>query len=120
LPEFKIRELVEMVENGEIDVPEFQREFVWSNNQVRDLAESIYKSYPIGLLVFYKIPSQLRSQNKRYWVLDGQQRLLSLVLIMKGQVKAIRGGQETTIRLDIWFDPKNEKFELRRPVTEEN
>jgi hypothetical protein len=109
-----------MVENGEIDVPEFQREFVWSNNQVRDLAESIYKSYPIGLLVFYKIPSELRSQNKRFWVLDGQQRLLSLVLIMKGQVKAIRGGQETTIRLDIWFDPKNEKFELRRPVTEEN
>lgn len=120
MPEFKIRELVEMVENGEIDVPEFQREFVWSNNQVRDLAESIYKSYPIGLLVFYKIPSQLRSQNKRYWVLDGQQRLLSLVLIMKGQVKVIRGGQETTKRLNIWFNPLNEKFELREPAMGEN
>ena len=118
--DYEIPKLVKMVESGEIDIPEFQREFVWSNNQVRDLADSIYRRYPIGLLIFCEIPEELRSQNKRYWVLDGQQRLLSLVLIMKGQVRVIRGGQEKTIRLDIWFDPVNEKFELRRPSAGEN
>lgn len=120
MTEHKIPELVKMVESGEIDIPEFQREFVWSSNQVRDLAESIYRGYPIGLLVFYEIPSELRSQNKHYWVLDGQQRLLSLVVIMKGQVKAIRGGQEAVVRFDIWFDPVNDRFELRRPSAGEN
>jgi hypothetical protein len=109
-----------MFENEEINIPEFQREFVWSDNQVRDLAESIYRGYPIGLLIFYKVPQELKSRNESFWVLDGQQRLLSFVLIMEGQVKAIIGGQERTKRLDIWFDPANERFELRKPVEGEN
>jgi hypothetical protein len=119
LPEFKIPDIVKMFEEGEIDIPEFQREFVWSNNQVRDLAESIYKGYPIGLLTFFKVPSELRYRQERYWVLDGQQRLLSLVIIMKGKVEAIKGGQRQTVRFDIWFDPINEKFETRQPRGEE-
>jgi uncharacterized protein with ParB-like and HNH nuclease domain len=90
----KIPNLVNMLKKGEIYIPEFQREFVWSNNQVRDLAESIYKGYPIGLLIFYEVPEELQFKKEFYWVLDGQQRLLSLVLIMEGQVQAIIGGQE--------------------------
>jgi hypothetical protein len=119
LPELKIPDIVKMFEEGEVDIPEFQREFVWSNNQVRDLAESIYKGYPIGLLTFFKVPSELKYRQERYWVLDGQQRLLSLVIIMKGKVEAIKGGQRQTVRLDIWFDPINERFELRQPRGEE-
>lgn len=116
----KIPDLVRMIDQGEISIPVFQREFVWSDNQVRDLAESIYRGYPIGLLIFYKVPKELKSGNESYWVLDGQQRLLSFVLIMKGQVQAIVGGREKTKRLDIWFDPVNERFELRRPRKGEN
>jgi len=115
----KIPDLVRMVEEGEIGIPEFQREFVWSNNQVRDLAESIYRGYPIGLLILYKVPRGQSPSRERYWVLDGQQRLLSLTLIMKGKVEAIRRGRRVTIRLDIWFDPVNEKFEIRQPRTDE-
>jgi len=116
----KIPDLVRMLDEGEIGIPVFQREFVWSDIQVRDLAESIYRDYPIGLLIFYKVPKELKSGNESYWVLDGQQRLLSFVLIMKGQVQAIVGGGEKTKRLDIWFDPVNERFELRRPSKGEN
>jgi len=110
-----------MVESGEIDIPEFQREFIWSENQVRDLVESIYKGYPVGLLTLFKIPTGLKSkQEQRFWVLDGQQRLLSLTIIVRGRVDAIRDGQRKTVRVDIWFDPTREKFELRRPRVEEN
>jgi len=77
--EREIPRLVSMFESGEINIPEFQREFVWSNIQVRDLAESIYRRYPIGVLTFYEVPQDLRrSERERFWVLDGQQRLLSL------------------------------------------
>jgi hypothetical protein len=121
MPEYNIPKLVKMVEDGEINIPEFQREFVWSNNQIRDLAESIYKGYPIGLLVLFEVPSELKSQPKeRFWVLDGQQRLLSLTVIMRGKVNAIKDGQKKTVKVDIWFDPANEKFELRRPREGEN
>lgn len=120
MPEYKIPELVSMVENCEINIPELQREFVWSDNQVRDLAESIYKCYPIGLITLYKIPNELKEKQERFWVLDGQQRLLALALIMRGKVEAIRNGEKKTIKLDIWFDPKNERFELRAPRGGEN
>ena len=120
MPEKKILELVKMVENEEIDIPEIQRDFVWSDNQIRDLAESIYKGYPIGLLTLFKVPTELRTKQEQYWVLDGQQRLLSLTIIMKGKVDAIRGGQRKTVRVDIWFDPTNDRFELRKPLSSEN
>jgi hypothetical protein len=120
MPEYKIPALVSAFEDGEIVIPEFQREFVWSNNQVRDLAESIYRKYPIGVLTFCRVPQSLRtSERERFWVLDGQQRLLSLVIIMKGKVDAYRGGRKETVMIDLWFDPVNESFELRPPRTDE-
>jgi len=118
--EYKIPDLVRMVERGEIEVPEIQREFVWSENQVRDLAESIYKNYPIGLITLYKLPEKYRHGKVEYWVLDGQQRLLSLTLIVKGKIEAVRKGKLQTIRLNIWFDPKTERFEIRSPKKGEN
>lgn len=120
MPEYKIPELVNMFKNGEIDIPELQREFVWSNNQVRDLAESIYKNYPIGLIILYKVPSELKLKQERFWILDGQQRLLSLSLIMEGKIEAIKNGERKTIKLDIWFDPKTQEFKLTNPSKGEN
>jgi hypothetical protein len=120
MAEYRIPNLVSMFESSEIVIPEFQREFVWSNIQVRDLAESIYRRYPIGVLTFYKVHQDFRrSDRERFWVLDGQQRLLSLVIIMKGKVEAYRGGRRETIIIDIWFDPVNESFELRASRTDE-
>jgi len=119
MTEYKTPDLIFMFESGEIVIPEFQREFVWSNNQVRDLAESIYRGYPIGVLTFYRVPQSLRMNNERFWVLDGQQRLLSLVIIMKGKVEAYRGGRKETVMIDLWFDPVNESFELKAPRTDE-
>jgi len=120
MPEYKIPELVRMLEEGEIQIPELQREFVWSDNQVRDLAESIYKGYPIGTMIFYKVPSDLREGRERFWVLDGQQRLLSLALMVKGKVLAVKGGEIKAVKLDVWFDPKNDSFMLRSPRLGEN
>jgi uncharacterized protein with ParB-like and HNH nuclease domain len=117
--EYTIPELVSKFKSGEITIPEFQREFVWSNTQVRDLAESIYRGYPIGILTFYRVHQKYRTGNESFWVLDGQQRLLSLVIIMEGNVEANRGGRKETIIIDIWFDPVNESFELRAPRTDE-
>jgi uncharacterized protein with ParB-like and HNH nuclease domain len=109
-----------MFESGEINIPEFQREFVWSNIQVRDLAESIYRRYPIGVLTFHEVPQDLRrSEREIFWVLDGQQRLLSLYIIMKGKVETYKGDRKETIMIDVWFDPVNESFESRAPRTDE-
>jgi len=109
---FGIPDLVKMLENGEITIPVLQRDYVWSKEQVRDLAESIYRNYPIGVMILIKIPEDYRTNEKeQYWILDGQQRLISLCLIMQRTCSTL----EKLKPVVIWFDPKNETFELRKP-----
>jgi|GEM_PF-692081 hypothetical protein len=110
---FSIPDLVQMLEGGEISIPVLQRDYVWSEEQVRDLAESIYRNYPIGVIILFRIPKDYKTNEKEeYWIIDGQQRLISLFLIMKGQITLKPGKQKT---LFIWFDSNNESFELRAP-----
>ncbi|MFO1533935.1 MAG: DUF262 domain-containing protein, partial [Thermoplasmatota archaeon] len=49
-----IRQLVEAVSKGQIRVPAFQRGFVWSDERIAYLMDSIYKGYPIGSLLFWR------------------------------------------------------------------
>lgn len=50
-----INELLLRVENKEIALPDIQREFVWTNTQVRDLIDSVYKKHPIGMILFWEV-----------------------------------------------------------------
>ena len=76
-------------------IPKIQRSFVWNWDKVKNLFESLYKGYPVGIFVFWKtkeyIPSDpIVGTNKEqdegettgdyYYILDGNQRLTSLIL----------------------------------------
>ena len=39
------------VESGELDLPKFQRGYVWQRWQVRNLFDSLYKGHPVGSLL---------------------------------------------------------------------
>ncbi|MEM3906262.1 MAG: DUF262 domain-containing protein [Nitrososphaerota archaeon] len=104
---FSITELVKMVEDGKISEREW-RTFRWANDKVRDLADSIYRGYPIGSIILYKLPEEHMEKQERFLVVDGYQRLLYLILIVKGYKNK-----------NLWFDPKNERFELE-PYEGEN
>ncbi len=39
---------------GDIAIPEFQRAFEWDAKRVAELADSLYKGYPIGMLIFWE------------------------------------------------------------------
>lgn len=49
-----VDEAVERAFSGEWDVPEFQRQFVWQPAQVCDLADSLWRNYPIGALLLWR------------------------------------------------------------------
>lgn len=86
------------LENGELKVPQFQREFVWSVESSAKLMDSIVKGYPIGAFTFWKTKDRLRavkniggltlpnSPANDYvnYVLDGQQRITSIYACLKG------------------------------------
>ena len=52
-PDYVIfRDLVDGVASGKIQIPPFQRSFVWESKDIRFLLDSIYRGYPIGSFIF--------------------------------------------------------------------
>ena len=71
---------------GLLNVPEFQRRYVWRASKVVDLVDSLWRGYPIGTLLLwessYDSPqTALGSSGRKLWIVDGQQRVTSLALL---------------------------------------
>ena len=82
-----VRELVDQAVEGRLDIPEFQRDFVWRPDQVRMLVDSLYRDYPIGQILTWTNPSYTAprgpsgSPSSHVWLVDGQQRTTALCLV---------------------------------------
>lgn len=104
-----IRKIVSFLNNADEDggfwLPNIQRPFVWSEEQIYKLFDSILREYPISTLLVWKTTSDIRRRKfidnwretlrlsdfyvpqnykKKYLVLDGQQRLQSLYIGLCG------------------------------------
>jgi hypothetical protein len=71
---------------GTLNVPEFQRKYVWRASKVVDLVDSLWRGYPVGSLLLwesaYDSPrTALGKQGPKLWIVDGQQRVTSLALL---------------------------------------
>lgn len=118
-----INELLIDIERGRVALPDMQREFIWENTQIRDLVDSLYKNHPIGMILLWQtnpddnVPitaiddATKEISNYNELVIDGQQRLTSLLLVKKGCI--FKGAKERTIKL--LFNPFEEKFEIEIP-----
>lgn len=113
-----VADLVNRFDNGEIRLPLMQRDYVWPPRKVVNLLDSLYKGWPIGSFYVWQTPSQplerqraggiipARRMDGLYgFLLDGQQRLTSLSL-------AIRGAADGELRGRGFFDLENKKFYL--------
>jgi uncharacterized protein with ParB-like and HNH nuclease domain len=106
------KKAVTEIKKGNLFLPPIQRNFVWKEDRIIDLFDSLYRNYPIGNCIFWKLkPETSRSyplykfvteytDNKRspinnehaptnllddvYAVVDGQQRLSSLFIGLAG------------------------------------
>lgn len=109
--------LISNIDHGSLGLPEIQRPFVWSNAQVRDLFDSMFKGYPVGFLLFWAASSQESRQigdsahgtnRADLLIIDGQQRLTSLYAVMKGVPVLDKNFQHRTI--NIAFHPEKGEF----------
>lgn len=100
-----VSEVIEEFKNGNIAIPEIQRDVVWSADQIKNLIDSITRGYPCGSLIFWEprekdgqlVRSMIRPERlaqldgslPRYFLLDGQQRVTALasVLLKRDAVK---------------------------------
>lgn len=111
--EYKVSTLVDMIESGELQLPEMQRQYVWTQVKVRDLLDSLYRGYPSGIILAWKAPQDSDVETRAFAVaanrddaaslllLDGQQRLTSLSSILRGEPVHVKG-RKTPV--DILFN----------------
>ena len=52
----RVSDLLSDVRNGRIGLPDLQRPFVWKDNKVRELLDSMMKGYPIGYIMLWASP----------------------------------------------------------------
>src|SRR4051812_818209 len=89
----KISDILASIDQGTMALPEFQRGYVWSRDQVRGFMQSLYRQYPVGTLLVWKTQSditELRGNQPPFGnivqlLLDGQQRITSLYGILRGE-----------------------------------
>ena len=100
----KIEEILALLKSGHWQVPEFQRDYVWTQDQVKKLVASVLNSYPIGLITTWDQPQDNphtpgrplelkgpvlykefeKSPSVMKLVLDGKQRLTTLAMVFGG------------------------------------
>jgi hypothetical protein len=112
-----VDDLVHMARNGTIRMPRFQRGFRWGPSDVEQLFDSLLQGFPIGALLLWEREApeaivrfgSLRvdapEASNAWWVVDGQQRLTTLVAALTVH--------EAEPIFDVYFDLKANKFERR-------
>jgi hypothetical protein len=127
--------LLSQIERDEIVLPAMQRPFVWKEDRIYKLIDSLLRGFPIGAVMLWRTSSVQRFRRlprdvdvelpevfgfetstetaNKYLVLDGQQRLTSLFAAFKGTyshkrlyIDALSGSSEGK-------DPGNEYYVCR-------
>lgn len=125
----KVEDLLANIKNGRIGLPDLQRPFVWKDNKVRELLDSMMKGYPIGYVMLWDSPDEygdkttIGSNSKMYkrpdeLIIDGQQRLTALLAAMYGVIIKDKDYKERKIRIS--FNPLTREFAVWNQAYEKN
>lgn len=87
-----LTQILDDLKTGDIQIPPFQRDFVWGKQEIKNLFDSVQKNYPIGSILLWS-PAEMQTwkgmrdigsfnlpntNTPKAYVLDGYQRLSSL------------------------------------------
>lgn len=115
IQQIKVRQLIDDYRSGRLVVPEFQREYVWKPNRAARLLDSIYRGYPISVLLLWTSGTEARARRREprpsrvsliSWLIDGQQRVITLSRILSGDEG-----------IDVVFNPDEDAFRLANAAT---
>ncbi len=91
----KISQILDKIDENQLFVPAFQREYVWKKEDAKQLVRSLLKDYPTGTMLTWETgnPPELKgphkysaSQGAVKLILDGQQRITTLYLLIRGDL----------------------------------
>lgn len=111
-------DLLGKVVKGKLQLPDFQRGWVWDDEHIQSLLVSIARSFPIGAVMLLETGGETRFQvravegvdlpsntSPEELILDGQQRLTSLTQVLKlDKPVATRDAKKRELKLHYYFD----------------
>lgn len=114
-----IGELMDGIRKKDIVLPEFQREYIWTPDKLKELIVSLFRKYPTGSLLFWKTENPPEIKNfavdreklgSTIVILDGQQRLTTLYFLTQNEIPPYY------VERDIKYDPRHLYFNLETGV----
>ena len=75
--DFNITTIYNLIDSGAIEMPVFQRNYIWDKKRASRFIESLILGLPIPQIFLYQ-----KARNQ-FLVIDGQQRLLSIYYFIK-------------------------------------
>jgi len=91
----KISQIIDKIDEKQLFVPAFQREYVWKRNNAKEFVNSLIQEYPTGTMLTWETnsPPELKGDHKYderqgavKLILDGQQRITTLYMLMIGSI----------------------------------
>ena len=91
----RISAILEKIDENQLFVPAFQREYVWKREDAKELIDSLIKEYPTGTMLTWETanPPELKGPHKYNQkqgavrlLLDGQQRVTTLYMLIHGKI----------------------------------
>ena len=119
----KISTILDHIDSGHMALPEFQRGYVWSGDQVRGLFDSLYRRHPVGGLLVWATEAKTAAHRGDGPVvsgivkllLDGQQRMTSLYGVIRGKPPKFFDGNAKAFT-GLHFHLENETFAFYQPL----
>lgn len=95
--DFLLKELLRDIEKGKIQLPDFQRGWVWDDLHIRELLVSVAQSFPVGAVMLMQTGGEVKFEQRglegvepkpapelaEWLILDGQQRLTTLTQVLQ-------------------------------------
>ena len=130
---YSIREIMKRIDGRKMILPALQREFVWKRKHIVGLFDSLLQGFPINTLMFWEVDDilngvmeyyeflspkyqesvsansiyQVRDNDSKTIVIDGQQRLTSLWISLYGSYTLEKGKNEMYLYLNLDAPNKN-------------
>lgn len=116
---FDLNKLLENCHDGILQLPDFQRSWVWDEDRIKSLIASISRAFPVGALmtldtggpVDFKprpvegAPSEAKQTTPQSLLLDGQQRMTSLYQVtLRGHVVETITPKKKKVRRWFYID----------------
>jgi hypothetical protein len=129
-PTQRVVDVIKKIDQHLYQLPSIQRPFVWDEEQILKLIDSLICSYPIGAIMVWKPVEKIRcrsfmdtydagdhmlsklpptAERKAHMVLDGQQRLQAIYLGFKG----LYNNERVYLRIDDYADENESNLNYR-------